>query len=508
VHTEIDQDWWMGHNLRTGQGAFPSRYVQEQANPYVSSCATSRLEDHSPMMEMERIIYDLRTFNPVDDTPENSFHPAQWPQPEQLRSPSTVVDAHDRALCISQTKTRLRTMLECQYRSALSNPAQDNIELTRSSFGATVGATVVFFMGAFVYALIDTLEDLGNEDTSLSLAFGMWWMIIPQFVTVLASSSNTNCFSIAILSGLLLAGNNPNTLEGVLALATLEKAHPSAKPFQNIWGLHPLEFALAYPSRFKISWLWWRGHNKQEWIDTVLEIYGHTNGTFPRDLPKQPPEIRSDPQMRKLGDETHLTTKFWWETIKNRLPVFIIVSILILVPFALAFVTSYTTPTIGLACRSFTFLIYLVTQVLQIILLMLAHTYHARVGKRWHILRKWVWFPCAAFFGAAAIFTAIGGTMIQLIGVYAECKCNVSMKYWLNLDSPKVWIEIGTNSALDILEAREYWRACGATAVTFLGVICYVSLDFTLIIRLHLTYICLDWLVVPETLKKILSIKL
>jgi len=47
-------------------------------------------------------------------------------------------------------------------------------------FGATLGAPVVFFLAAFVYALIDTLSDLGNEDTSLSLAFGMWWMIIPQ----------------------------------------------------------------------------------------------------------------------------------------------------------------------------------------------------------------------------------------------------------------------------------------------------------------------------------------
>lgn len=47
-----------------------------------------------------------------------------------------------------------------------------------------------------------TFNELGNNDTSLALAFGMWYMIIPH---------------ISIVSGLLLAGNNPNTLEGVVA---------------------------------------------------------------------------------------------------------------------------------------------------------------------------------------------------------------------------------------------------------------------------------------------------
>jgi hypothetical protein len=112
-------------------------------------------------------------------------------------------------------------MLACQY-----------------SFGATVGAPVVFFLGSFVFTLVSTLSNLGDEDTSLALAFGMWYMIIPH---------------ISIVSGLLLAGNNPNTLEGVVALEYVEKEEK-----------HILNkiFELTYESRYK----------PQVWKITALPI--------------------------------------------------------------------------------------------------------------------------------------------------------------------------------------------------------------------------------------------
>ncbi len=64
----------------------------------------------------------------------------------------------------------------------------------------------------------------------------------------------TNYDSIAILSGLLLGGNNPNTLEGVLALETLN-TDDRFEPFKRIPILKylPLRFELAYPSRYKIQ---------------------------------------------------------------------------------------------------------------------------------------------------------------------------------------------------------------------------------------------------------------
>ena len=56
------------------------------------------------------------------------------------------------------TDTRLKGMLNCQ-----------------ASFGATVGAPIVFFVGSFLFGVISNLSALGDNDTSHALAFGMWW---------------------------------------------------------------------------------------------------------------------------------------------------------------------------------------------------------------------------------------------------------------------------------------------------------------------------------------------
>lgn len=65
--------------------------------------------------------------------------------------------------------------------------------------------------------------------------------------------------------------------------------------------------------------------------------------------------------------------------------------------------------------------------------------------------------------------------MMQLIGTYNECKCNVSMWYWMDLDNPKVWIEISTNSAQDIYYTKKYWKGAAITAIVFLASLCLVS---------------------------------
>jgi hypothetical protein len=56
------------------------------------------------------------------------------------------------------TDTRLKGMLNCQ-----------------ASFGATVGAPIVFFVGSFLFGVISNLSILGDNYTSHALAFGMWW---------------------------------------------------------------------------------------------------------------------------------------------------------------------------------------------------------------------------------------------------------------------------------------------------------------------------------------------
>ncbi|KAH7188000.1 hypothetical protein DER44DRAFT_816377 [Fusarium oxysporum] len=47
----------------------------------------------------------------------------------------------------------------------------------QSAFGAIVGAAIVFYLGAFLYSILDLLNDKSNHDAAISLAFGpvsMW----------------------------------------------------------------------------------------------------------------------------------------------------------------------------------------------------------------------------------------------------------------------------------------------------------------------------------------------
>lgn len=52
-----------------------------------------------------------------------------------------------------------------------------------SSFGSTVGAPVLFFLGGFVYTVLDADNTLGDNDTAHALAFGLCkWRLFPVFL--------------------------------------------------------------------------------------------------------------------------------------------------------------------------------------------------------------------------------------------------------------------------------------------------------------------------------------
>ncbi|PMD34068.1 hypothetical protein L207DRAFT_517297 [Hyaloscypha variabilis F] len=76
-----------------------------------------------------------------------------------------------------------------------------NLLGAQSSFGELVGSPVLFYLGTFLYTVLDLRSSLSNEDTAISLGFGIEWMIIVH---------------VAIVSGCLLASNNPSTSAGIV----------------------------------------------------------------------------------------------------------------------------------------------------------------------------------------------------------------------------------------------------------------------------------------------------
>lgn len=288
----------------------------------------------SPWRHMEELLYPIRLYD--DGKPKRHLSPRQYPKHKHRDMP--MGSCTDRTTCtrpdhfdtekphqrtlkiqrqVRKTQTRLRTMLNCQY-----------------SFGSMVGAPVLFFLGGFVFALLQSLQDLGSEDIAMALAFGQFYMTVPH---------------IAIVSGLLLAGNNPNILEGVFAT----QRHDVEKARRWLG----LAFGLAYPSCYKVAWQWHRGHNKRRWLDLLIDTYSQRCEEDVR------PGVHDD----NLADLENLREK----TTPSPLDWFLVLSmtgVLLGTPIVLGFLTAYYTPEVGLSCRSFTFLCYAVSQLGQIVL--------------------------------------------------------------------------------------------------------------------------------------------
>jgi hypothetical protein len=186
---------------------------------------------------------------------------------------------------------------------------------------------------------------------------------------------------------------------------------------------------------------------------------------------------------------------------------------LMVLPFVLAFITSYYTPTIGLACRSLTFLLYFVFQVwLGMIWLFdfitpLVWTKHvawlpfgtytekrsmtekgkdnksSTSGERSGVeVVEYVTKPrknCPTIMGfllgfifCGSMFTAVFGTFFQLLGVYRNCLCSIPISFWSRGDYP---LDISTNTAEAIRLATNFWVPTGIASIVLMIVTCYVG---------------------------------
>lgn len=474
----------------------PEIRTEQPENPVIQRRPTAHLKA-SPWRHMEELLYPIRLYN--DEDTERHLSPRQYPKRKNCHDfcydrqctnynhfvgekPHTRTPKIERQ--IRKTKTRLRTMVNCQY-----------------SFGSMVGAPVVFFLGGFVFALVQSVQELGNEDIALALAFGQWYMTIPH---------------IAIISGLLLAGNNPNILEGVFATQRQDELDQV-----RFLGLN---FGLAYPSCYKVAWQWHRGYNKLQWIRTLLETYGRpSNAVLDRIGQDEQEDNMQD--LEDLREKTTLSPLDWFLIL-------FMAAFLLGVPFVLAFITAFFTPAVGLSCRSLTFTVYACAQFAQVILWLWAYagspgrtnqpdspkqstgslaffwrggwldnhgfydptntdhfidpndpkSLHAiwqrvksphfrDIRSIWSVL----WYSLYIFFGLVAGLAALGGTLMQLLGVYTANICQVSAYEWLDPYRPDVTAMISVNTKEMIDDAQIYWEPCGITAIAFMTFVSFVG---------------------------------
>lgn len=376
--------------------------------------------------------------------PQSERH-AAWDDVRSLVAPFALPPQHPKSedknstLIRNGTKIRLKGMLECQ-----------------ASFGAAIGAPVVFFLGSFFFSVFGDLSAIGDNDTSHALAFGMWWMTIPH---------------VAIVGGCLLAGNNPNTLQVIICGISPwdSEVHKRDKRWWHYLNL----YRSLYESVYQPVWMWERGRSKRNWIRRVQKEFEDEVPLGDNYKDKGPQGEHVKDEMLPNDDNFKLDAMDWAFLI-------IVASALMATPFILAFLTSFYTPTIGLSCRSFTFLLYFAFQIW----ISLIWFWDFRLEERSPLTQEIALlsgkiitvpsFYCAvmAFGLIGSAFTAIAGTFLQILGVYRNCLCSIPMSAWSSGDYS---IVISTDSADDIKYAEHFWLPTGITSIVALVAVCYVG---------------------------------
>ncbi|KAK8055323.1 hypothetical protein PG993_000550 [Apiospora rasikravindrae] len=390
---------------------------------------------------------------------------------------------------------------------------------SQASFGSTIGAPVLFFVGGFIYTVIDIQNSLGDNDSAHALAFGMWWMTIPYLATV---------------SCAMLASNSSSVLQGIV-YGGGSRAGPT-KPAPGFWsdikarlkrhavvrrmvdGLNGYELIEhTYEGRFQTVTLWNRGLNKRRWVHEAIKDYAKehaatTNNSNPGEEGAVSTEVPPPPPPSKTfitPDELRAGLRLRFGDLWN---VFWGTGFLLLVPSLLAFLTSYNTPRKVLSCRTITYLLYAASQACAVVLWAWEARLKVRYGARWSetpsrekALNWW----SQALVGFVGVFAAVGGTLMQLLGPYRACGCRpwrvpilysritcaivsipavnqsvsnqsvdceqIAASQWLRPSDPDAIVVLSTNTKDSILAAQEWWTVTGTVAVIFLGVVCALA---------------------------------
>ncbi|KAI1498819.1 hypothetical protein F5X99DRAFT_307456 [Biscogniauxia marginata] len=341
---------------------------------------------------------------------------------------------------------------------------------SQASFGSTIGAPILFFVGGFVYTVLDMDNNLGDNDAAHALAFGLWWMVIPY---------------LAIVSCAMLAANSPCTLEGIVydggksarpdryepsfwrqQLQKIRRFKPLGVIINQLEGYNPVE--TAFEGRFKTEKLWKRGLNKRQWVQEAINEYTASSPIPTVEIWSRDKNGVSPRKLRALL------------TLNMQDCAYVVVSalFLLLAPCVLAFLTSYNTPRAGLSCRSLTYLVYAISQLCEMALWTWAARLKIKYGSGWSAARpvaKRICWWGQVFVGFFAIFAAVGGTMMQLVGVYRSCACKVPATYWARLNDPGAYIVLSENTADEINAAQRWWSVTGSTAVGVVSIVCALA---------------------------------
>ena len=362
---------------------------------------------------------------------------------------------------------------QAEITDALLNSTDSEAKRTRllglvdsqMGYGTIVGAPVVFYLGAFIYTILDLSNKPSDQDAAISLAFGVEWMIVVH---------------VAMVGSCLLATNNPSTAS---VLVGRQRPRITRIPTaQQLTGHQPPGFwqrllhgdliflGDVHKNRYQPVTLWSRGRNKKQWVQESHAFLNDQNAN----------------QRLKVG----------W---KPRIIIFTATCVLINLPATAGAVVAWRTPPIGWGCRSLSFVCYAGIQLLLTSLYMILHIIRSpeelvipsTPSRTWTTWLVFLWdyiqlvscfITYILYFSSclACLFVILGSTLMQVIGVYRNCFCYVNAPEWYSLTSATVQVATDTQEQRD---SSSNWVIFGSIATGFMGVCCLGGWWYQMAIR-------------------------
>ncbi|MCJ1378173.1 hypothetical protein MMC17_001269 [Xylographa soralifera] len=137
---------------------------------------------------------------------------------------------------------------------------------------------------------------------------------------------------------------------------------------------------------------------------------------------------------------------------------------------------SYTTPTVGLGCRSFNHMIYGILAFVLAFLRVLDHwvsTHHT--GWRKSLVNSL--YTSLVYANALVL---IVGTALNLAGVYRSCRCQVLFV------PTNFQVDLGFMTQVDVDAAKSHWLPVGYVAFTFVWMVCMVAIALRAYIKAYI----------------------
>lgn len=318
---------------------------------------------------------------------------------------TSAIDPDDDAILRSKNGLQTTTIVK-SGQNILANElrqAIDTVVKGRIAFSKGIFLPVMLTIAVAASVFFDGYGKLGDKDTAHALAYGVWYS---WFITLCVAA---NCFATSTNVGL------------------------ARKAFGNSLRLSHRRVSLSqrYVNQFEWNrWLWTIEHANDEEVHTASE-------------PVQ-------------------NAAFWLRFLVGQLSGWACVGF----ACACAAVISWTTPTVGLGCRSFNFVLYGVGTFYTAV----AHVYceqlrckrsKSRLGLLEKVLLYAYWV--IVIFNAAVM---VIGTILHLSGVFRSCWCS---RIFAN---DNTMIEFQRNTELAHKNAKSYWLVTGYVAFSFVWIVC------------------------------------